>query len=309
MTVYPKRPMQHVRGDMATRIFQQACPATWIISSIQPDYGLDLRIETTRGEEVTGEEFYVQIKSVKTPNVSTTDITLTIFQRSINYWLGKLHPVMLVAVNVDKGVFWFEWLENCYQEYPNIINSDRNVALVLPSCNTVNRLERDVTEYLNKYFLKIRSDIESSFESTQLTRVLFHVSALHRLCSRMSITLQNKEIESPEQLKELFYSFYLEFGIHDEFLADMWDDYIAAKSQSRLRDLLRSRIVGYSELREKFFMRKHRVQNGDFYIVPIRYSDLIQHLLPLLLLLGEIEEILLQALLLGKIIFPKVTLE
>ncbi len=57
--------MSHVIGEQAVSIFLSACPPEWIKMPIQPDYGLDLRIEIAKENKVTGEEFFVQVKGRK----------------------------------------------------------------------------------------------------------------------------------------------------------------------------------------------------------------------------------------------------
>lgn len=136
-----------------------------------------------------------------------------------------------------------------------------------------------------------------------------HVSALHRLCARMALTLQGDKINQSEEIKELFYWFYLEFGLHDEFLVTLWENYTASQVEisPKMAETLGSNLRTYAEIREKFFMREHRQQSGDFWFVPIKYSDLVKNLLPMLAVLSEIEDMLLQALVLGQIVFPKVS--
>ncbi len=59
MPTYPQRPASHVTGDRAVQLFLSACDPEWIASPLPKDYGLDLRVEVARGQQVTGEEFFV----------------------------------------------------------------------------------------------------------------------------------------------------------------------------------------------------------------------------------------------------------
>jgi hypothetical protein len=47
--VLPQRPKSHVVGDKAVEIVIAACDPAWVIAPVSKDYGLDLRIEVTRG--------------------------------------------------------------------------------------------------------------------------------------------------------------------------------------------------------------------------------------------------------------------
>lgn len=307
MTNLPQRPPSHIRGDEAIRIFTSACSPDWIISTVQPDYGLDLRIELTRDNQVTGEEFYVQVKGRKeVQGVSEQAVEVPIAQSTINYWLGKLHPVLIVLVDVSQQRFWFDWLEYSYSDYPKPKSEQHTVNLLLSKNGSDNSLVRLIPSYLDIYFSRLRADLSNLFESTQLTRVLLHVSALHRSCSEMAINLQGRDFDT-EELRKLFLWFYASFGLHDEFLIALWDDYYASQNDisPKIAETLKTRLETYAQVREKFFMRENRQEAGDFYLVPVRYSDLVKNLLQMLAVLSEIEDILLQGLVLGKIIFPK----
>lgn len=310
MANFPQRPKSHISGDEAVRIFTSACSPDWIISPVQPDYGLDLRIELVRNNEVTGEEFYVQIKGrkqVKNSDDQTVEIEMP--QSTINYWLGKLHPVLIVLVDVIQKRFWFDWLEYAYSDYPQSKDEQRNVSLTLNGDGAKDSIINGIQNYLAQYFTRLRADLGNLFESTQLTRILLHVSALHRLCAQMAMSLQGDHVKEPEELKELFYWFYLEFGLHDEFLVTLWENYTASQAQisPKMAETLGSKLHTYVGIREKFFMRERRQQAGDFWFIPVKYSDLVTNLFPMFAVLSEIEDILFQALVLGKIIFPKIS--
>ena len=62
MPTYPQRPASHVTGDRAVQLFLSTCDPEWIASPLPNDYGLDLRMEVVRRQQVTGEEFFVQVK-------------------------------------------------------------------------------------------------------------------------------------------------------------------------------------------------------------------------------------------------------
>ena len=69
-----------------------------VIAPVNKDYGLDLRIEVTRGEYVTGEEFAVQINGQASVRVKGDLPPLAnVRQATVNYWLGKLTPTMIAA--------------------------------------------------------------------------------------------------------------------------------------------------------------------------------------------------------------------
>src|SRR5947208_9017246 len=97
--IYPKRPQAHITGDRAVDIFVSKCDRAWVISPIKEDYGLDLRIEVTKSEFVSGEEFFVQIKGRKHASFDEKLLPeVKIKQTTINYWLNKLAPTLIALV-------------------------------------------------------------------------------------------------------------------------------------------------------------------------------------------------------------------
>jgi Domain of unknown function (DUF4365) len=105
MVRFPQRPASHVSGDEAVQCFLSACPAEWVPSQAQRDYGIDVRLEIVREGGVTGEEFLVQIKG-RQRAIPKGRVIAKIEQPTINYWLGKILPVMIVVVDLADGTIW-----------------------------------------------------------------------------------------------------------------------------------------------------------------------------------------------------------
>lgn len=304
--LYPKRPQSHVVGDSAVDIFRSACPKEWVVHPIRQDYGLDLRVELTTEGQLTGEEFFVQVKGRGSVIPGADGFArIRVAPTTVNYWLGKLHPTMVVLADVNRKRFWFDWLEYAYRDYPRIVSSEQDCTLVLSAKNTSTNFERIVSTYVRSHFQSLRADAAKLFVSTQLSKVLLHTSYLYRCCTRMALTLQGEPMTEKERIQDLFYSFYLEFGLHDEFLTGIWEEFTQSRndSSSQIRNLLASRLCEYASLRNTFFMREHRVAAGDFYFVPVNYSAVVKNLLPMSHILSDLEEIL-QVLVLGRTVFP-----
>ena len=110
--VLPQRPKSHVVGDKAVEIVIAACDPAWVVAPVNKDYGLDLRIEVTRGGYVTGEEFAVQVKGRASVRVKDNLPPLAdVRQTTVNYWLGKLTPTMIAVVDTADGEIFYDWLE------------------------------------------------------------------------------------------------------------------------------------------------------------------------------------------------------
>lgn len=217
--VFPKRPNSHVVGDMAVDIFISACNESWVISPVQKDYGLDLRIEIGRGDYVSGEEFGVQIKG--RTSINDTDQRLPkakIKQATINYWLGKLAPTMVAVVDPSTKKIFYDWLEYCYPDYPNMGQSDENVYLSLRHISTDHDIKKEIATYLRQYYGALSKDMESLSNGIFLSNLLFSISAMHRVSTRAAIDLQQIEFTDSDELKSFLGSFCFALSSHDHLM-------------------------------------------------------------------------------------------
>lgn len=304
MSTFPKRPVGHITGDQAVQTFINECDPAWIVTSIDKDYGLDLRVEVTERGLVTGEEFFVQVKGRKSIDFDREyPPRVRVRQATINYWLGKLSPTLVVVVDLSERILAFEWLQYSYRAYPKLGENDEEVELPLYKNTAAHSLRDDVCNYLRQYYSTVRSDVESGAQSLYLTRVLFHVAALFRICARMIIEVQRLETENVDDIRKLYHQFYTEFSAHDELLSSLREGRFGDEghpSNSRLHGIIKARLAIYDGGREKFF---RPIRKGSFYLIKPDYKGIDDYLLPTLGVLQEIEEILFQALTLGRIVY------
>jgi hypothetical protein len=304
MSTFPKRPASHVTGDQAVQVFISECDPAWVVTPINKDYGLDLRVEVTEGGMVTGEEFFVQVKGRKTIDFEREyPPRARVRQATINYWLGKLSPTLIAVVDLSENIFAFEWLQYSYPTYPRLGDGDGDVDLPLYKNTSAHSFRDYVLNYLTQYYLTVRNDVQSGVQSLYLTRVLFHVAALFRICARMIIEVQRLEPETVDDIRRLYRQFYTEFAAHDELLAALREGRFGDEggtSRSRLLGVIADRLAIYDVARGKFFRPDRK---GSFWLIKPDYEGVDNYLLPTLGVLQEIEEILFQALTLGRIVY------
>ena len=132
MNEFPHRPISHITGDEAVNIFISKCDPSWAISPIYQDYGIDLRVDVNYGEEMQGHEFFVQVKGRRNIDPDKEyPPKARIRQATVNYWMGKLHPVLIVLVDTNDSVVYFDWVENSYKDFPNVVDKERILKLPL----------------------------------------------------------------------------------------------------------------------------------------------------------------------------------
>ena len=163
----------------------------------------------------------------------------------------------------------------------------------------------EVGRYIARYYSSIRKDAQDLAQSWHLTQVLFHVSALFRACARMVIEYQRRDFEDPEEVWHVVGGFYTVFAAHDELLSALREGRLGVKTptRSRLLEIVTAKLARYDEVRGKFFQRQNRVPTEGYWLIPIRYTELVKYLLPTLNVLQDLEEILFQALALGELVW------
>lgn len=304
MESLPQRPSAHVVGDEAVRLFVEMCPREWIPAPISPDYGLDVRMELVREGRVTGEEFGAQIKGRrKVRPRSDGSVTVPASHSTVNYWLGKLNPTMIVLVDTSQRRLWYGWLEKTYADWPRPLKSVGELELAL-------RLECGpdfpdaVAGYVSEWFGRIRKEIHLLADRGQLSRFSLHVATVARCLTEIHLALTSGK--SVDELQDALHFMFLEFGFHDAFLLSLWepDSPWREPLSSRSAGIISPKLEAYVERRRHFWMREKRVSAGDFDLIPFSYTALQHHLLPTLGAVWELQDALNQLIVLGSLAGP-----
>ena len=281
MNHLPQRPQSHVTGDEAVRLFVAACPRQWVVSPVMIDYGLDLRVEFVRNGAVTGEEFLVQVKGRRRQTFTHGgSVKVTIKTSTLNYWLGKLHPIMIVSADTSEGRLWYGWLDQVYHNYPERIHAELKIELLLTS-RIDYQFEPAIGSYIAEYFSNLQRD-RLLLDRVQLSRFSLHMAGITSALTRIHLALTSGQ--PIEKLQEHLDFLFFEYGCHDSFLLSL------CELESPWRQNLTSRIATivfpalekYVALRETFWMREKRIVEGVCEFIPFSYSALCKHLIPTL---------------------------
>jgi hypothetical protein len=256
MSQYPLRPTSHIVGDDAVRVVQAACDPAWIVSSVGPDYGLDLRIELTRSSgHVTGEECYVQVKGSSHIELSTGQTpTVSVKRSSFNYWLGKLNPVLVALVDVSTETFWYGWLDRTIAR-PLPEEGPDTVRLGLLHHHPEVPLGLSLPEYLHAYLGGCVASSGVSPIADTFERILFHVTHLLRaLASESTLLLQDVSDLDHERYVATHYSFVSTFVLHESALRLQWHQLVqrAPSGAANILRALESRFVAFEQVHPTF---------------------------------------------------------
>jgi hypothetical protein len=315
---FPKRPKSHVTGDRAVRLFKAACAPAWVVAEVTPDYGLDLRIELTEGDEVIGQEIHVQVKGSSRPVKEQP--TVEIRQSTINYWLAKLAPILISLVDTESGKIWYAWLENAYPLYPEQRDTDSSVSLGLSQCTSKRPLSEEIPRYTARYYGLLGSTTNNLAQRARLLEILFHVVAITHLFYGIWFYAQGIPTNKHERVDEILEKlrlFYQDFGTHDVFLQNLWRHFSGSSVSRPVREAFRSRFSAYDEIKDSFFVipsssedhpavpivGRHHEADGTIVMMRLRFKELLAAVGPALHVLRDIEGLIFRILLLGRIKF------
>ncbi len=302
MEPLPQRPVAHVVGDEAVRLFVEMCPREWIPAPLAPDYGLDVRMELVRRGRVTGEEFAAQVKGRERVDPRGDGcVAVHASHSTVNYWLGKLNPTMIVLADTSQRRLWYDWLEHAYAGWPQVLKSDGKLELTLRAeCGP--DFADAVGTYVSGWFARLRREIHALPDRGQLSPFSLHVAAVARCLTQIHLALTSGR--SVDELQDHLHFMFLEFGFHDGFLLSLWepDSPWRQPLSSRIAGIISPKLEAYVERRGHFWIREKRVTAGDFDLIPFSYTGLQQHLLPTLEAAWDLQDAVNQLIVLGSVI-------
>jgi tetratricopeptide (TPR) repeat protein len=147
---FPNRPRNHEIENLSEIFLKNCLPVSWIVNTYQIDYGTDYNCEITTNNKVIGNNFSIQLKG-KEKESNSDSIKIKLKRTTINRWLNKLEPIMVVAYIADeKEAFWI-WFEN------NTVDLTLRNETHTISIPRVNRLSNNNWENISKHVSEIFS--------------------------------------------------------------------------------------------------------------------------------------------------------
>ena len=107
MTQYPTRARSHELEAESDRFFRNHLPISWLVNK-PVDYGLDYYIDIAENKAISGKNFSVQLKAHDKPS-SNGEIIVTLKRTTINMYLNRLEPILLVCYIQSEGEAYYKW--------------------------------------------------------------------------------------------------------------------------------------------------------------------------------------------------------
>lgn len=127
MTQFPQRHNNHSLESRSELFLKSHLPADWIIDK-PTDYGIDYKVEIVKDRAVNGQNFSIQLKAHQQPGKGNA-ITVTLERPTINLYLARLEPVLLVCYIAEHNEAYCAWF------------SDKTVNLTKPNQSFTIRLD------------------------------------------------------------------------------------------------------------------------------------------------------------------------
>lgn len=147
----PNRPSEHVIDDEGQNVLIGFLSSTCVVNSIHKDYGKDYLVEISRSEKLTGESFYVQLKSTNSPRFvrQKSEISVPLDREHLIYYYEKCRePVFLVVADIaEKNAYYLFIQDFCMNRLGGSegIRSKKSRTLHVPVKNSLS----DITAFMD----------------------------------------------------------------------------------------------------------------------------------------------------------------
>jgi tetratricopeptide (TPR) repeat protein len=109
---YPDRHRNHEIEALSDRYLNSIVPISWVVNKFTVDYGTDYNCEISLDGKVSGINFTIQLKGKETEKGNEFITVNKIKRTTINRWIRRLEPTMLVVYIVDENEAYWTWVES-----------------------------------------------------------------------------------------------------------------------------------------------------------------------------------------------------
>lgn len=147
----PNRHRNHEIETLSERFLNNCIPVGWVLNPFKIDYGTDFNCEIARDNKVTGKNFTIQLKGKENESNNQT-IKIKLKKTTINRWLNKLEPTMVVAYIVEENEAFWMWFENTAVD---LTLKNESYVISVPRFNRLSKTNwENVSQYVEEIFSK-----------------------------------------------------------------------------------------------------------------------------------------------------------
>lgn len=140
-TQLPIRDDSRQREERSVQFFRSCLPRAWTCEKPQNDYGIDLRVGIVEGNQVTGRELLVQMKSsAQVAQGETVPVRLAV--STYNHLLNQLPIAMLIKyVEVEEEAYWL-----LLKEIPSPPQEQKSFTVHIPRMHRLSTIDWSVIQ-------------------------------------------------------------------------------------------------------------------------------------------------------------------
>ncbi len=147
---YPDRHRNHEIETLSERYLKNNIPISWVVNPFTIDYGTDYNCEISLDGKVSGINFTIQLKGKETDNDERFVTINKIKRTTINRWLRRLEPTMIVVYLVDENEAYWCWFE---KDTVDLTKKNKTFQIKVSKDNVYSKINwDDITSYLIKVF-------------------------------------------------------------------------------------------------------------------------------------------------------------
>lgn len=138
---FPQRSHTHQLEELSERFFINSLPRNWRSDRPEGDYGVDRKVDIFDGDNATGLELLVQLKSSQTSQKSEYE-TFQLRIATYNYLRDKLQVVMLVKyIDEEKEAYWL-----LLKDVPEPNQGQDTFSVRIPKTNRISSIDWEQTQ-------------------------------------------------------------------------------------------------------------------------------------------------------------------
>lgn len=135
---------------ISSRHLRNYIPTKWVLNEFQKDYGTDFHVEIAPGGMVQGDYFSIQLKGKEKDNGNSHVTIKKIKRRTINRWLRRLEPTLIVGYLVNEKKAYWGWIT---EKSFDLSKPNKEFQIKLPKTNSYEKINwEEIAKYVNQIF-------------------------------------------------------------------------------------------------------------------------------------------------------------
>jgi tetratricopeptide (TPR) repeat protein len=170
---YPDRHRNHEIETLSDRFLNNKIPISWVINKFTVDYGTDYNCEISLEGKVSGINFTIQLKGKETDTGKGFILIKNIKRTTINRWINRLEPTMIVAYIVNENEAYWTWFD---KNMVDLTKNNKIFQIKIPRDKPYSKIDwESVTSYLIKVFKRknLLYDIPEKDENEDVWSLFF----------------------------------------------------------------------------------------------------------------------------------------